>query len=191
RRRARPACADRDAPVPARRRPQPRQRQALATLLAPVRRVIVAFLRPSSAFRSPMKTSFRQQLERLALRLGELDALLADGGVAADMKRYREPGREHTEASTLVELFRRYEGRERDLASSRQPLAESAGDDDMAGLAREEADAAAAELERLLAELQAALLPRDPDDGRNVFLEIRAGTGGDESALFAADLARM
>ena len=65
-----------------------------------------------------MKTSFRQQFERLALRLGELDALLADGGVAADMKRYRELGREHAEASALVDLFRRYEGRERDLAAA-------------------------------------------------------------------------
>ncbi len=138
-----------------------------------------------------MKTSFRQQFERLALRLGELDALLADGGVAADMKRYRELGREHAEASALVELFRRYEGRERDLASAGQLLAESAGDEEMAGLARDETAAAFADLDRLLAQLQAALLPRDEDDSRNVFLEIRAGTGGDESALFAADLARM
>src|SRR5438270_8970438 len=138
-----------------------------------------------------MKASFRQQFERLALRLGELDALLADSGVAADMKRYRELGREHAEASTLVDLFRRYESRERDLAAASELLAESTGDEAMAGLARDEAAAAAADLERLLAQLQAALLPRDADDLRNVFLEIRAGTGGDESALFAADLARM
>ncbi|MDQ6639954.1 MAG: peptide chain release factor 1, partial [Pseudomonadota bacterium] len=138
-----------------------------------------------------MKTSFRQQFERLALRLGELDALLADGGVAADMKRYRELGREHAEASTLVDLFRRYEGRERDLAAASELLAESSADEAMAGLARDEAAAAGADLERLLAQLQAALLPRDDDDSRNVFLEVRAGTGGDESALFAADLARM
>ena len=138
-----------------------------------------------------MKPSFRQQFERLALRLGELDALLADGSVAADMKRYRELGREHAEASALVELFRRYERRERDLASADQLLAESAGDEAMAGLARDESAAAAADLARLLGELQTSLLPRDADDTRNVFLEIRAGTGGDESALFAADLARM
>src|SRR5204862_2418435 len=125
------------------------------------------------------------------LRLGELDALLADSGVAADMKRYRELGREHAEASTLVELFRRYEGRERDLAAATELLAESSGDEAMADLARDETAAAAVDLERLLAQLQAALLPRDADDSRNVFLEIRAGTGGDESALFAADLARM
>ncbi|MEO7114316.1 MAG: peptide chain release factor 1 [Caldimonas sp.] len=138
-----------------------------------------------------MKPSLRLQFERLALRLGELDALLADGGVAADMKRYRELGREHAEAASLVGLFRRYEERERDLASARELLVESAGDEAMTDMAREESEAAAADLTRLLAEVQAALLPRDPDDARNVFLEIRAGTGGDESALFAADLARM
>src|SRR5664279_6188690 len=106
-------------------------------------------------------------------------------------KRYRELGREHAEASALVDLFRRYESRERDLAAATELLAESAGDDEMAGLARDEAAAAGADLPRLLGQLQAALLPRDADDSRNVFLEIRAGTGGDESALFAADLARM
>jgi peptide chain release factor 1 len=138
-----------------------------------------------------MKPSLRQQFERLALRLGELDAMLADGSVASDMTRYRELSREHAEAAGLVGLFRRYEERERDLASARELLADSAGDAAMAEMAREESDAASADLARLLAEVQTALLPRDPDDSRNVFLEIRAGTGGDESALFAADLARM
>jgi len=138
-----------------------------------------------------MKPSLRHQLERLALRLGELDALLADPSVAADMKRYRELGREHAEAAELVGLFQRYEGRERDVASADELLAESAGDADMAAMAREEKAAAATELQSIAAALQTAMLPRDPDDARNVFLEVRAGTGGDESALFAADLARM
>ena len=138
-----------------------------------------------------MKPSLRQQLERLALRLSELDATLADPAIAADMKRYRELSREHAEAAELVDLFRRYEAREGDLASASELLAEAAGDAAMAARAGEEAKAAGAELERLMLALQAALLPHDPDDVRNVFLEIRAGTGGDESALFAADLARM
>ena len=138
-----------------------------------------------------MKSSLRQQLERLALRLAELDATLADPKVAADMKRYRELSREHAEANTLVELFRRYQGREHDLASARELAAESGGDAAMAAMAAEEMTAATTELGELLRALQAALLPRDPDDGRNVFLEVRAGTGGDESALFAAELARM
>ena len=134
-----------------------------------------------------MKDTFRQQFERLALRLAELEATLADPRVAADMKRFRELTREHAEAASLVERFRRYEQRERDLAAAQELL----DDADMAEMAREEAVEAQADMERLHAELQTALLPRDPDDARNAFLEIRAGTGGDESALFAGDLARM
>ena len=71
-----------------------------------------------------MKPSLRQQLERLALRLSELDALLADPAVSADMKRYRELGREHAEAASLVDLFRRFQAREGDLASAGQLLDE-------------------------------------------------------------------
>jgi peptide chain release factor 1 len=138
-----------------------------------------------------MKPSLRHQLERLALRLSELEATLADQATASDMRRYRELSREHAEAAELIEIFRRFELRERDLAAASELLAESSADPAMAALAREEGEAAAADLERLGQALQAALLPRDADDGRNVFIEIRAGTGGDESVLFAADLARM
>jgi peptide chain release factor 1 len=134
-----------------------------------------------------MKDSLRQQFKRLAMRLGELDANLADPGVASDIKRYRDLTREHAEVSGVVDAFRRFEQRERDLAGAREMLADA----EMADMAREEVMAAEADVARLHQELQAALLPRDPDDARNAFLEIRAGTGGDESALFAADLARM
>ena len=134
-----------------------------------------------------MKDSLRQQFERLALRLNELDATLADPGVAGDMKRYRELSREHAEVSGLVERFRRFEQRERDLADAQTMMSDA----DMAEMAQQEIAEARADVERLHTELQAALLPRDPDDARNAFLEIRAGTGGDESALFAGDLARM
>jgi peptide chain release factor 1 len=134
-----------------------------------------------------MKDSFRHQFERLALRLAELDATLADPRVAADMKRFRELTREHAEAASLVERFRRYEQRERDLAAA----LEMRDDPEMAAMAEDEITAARTDMDRLHGELQAALLPRDPDDARNAFLEIRAGTGGDESALFAGDLARM
>jgi peptide chain release factor 1 len=134
-----------------------------------------------------MKDSLRQQFERLALRLNELDATLSDPSMASDMKRFRELTREHAEVASLVERFARFEQRERDLVAARDMLA----DPEMAELARDEVDAALADTERLNLDLQTALLPRDPDDARNAFLEIRAGTGGDESALFAADLARM
>ena len=134
-----------------------------------------------------MKDSTRQQFVRLALRLNELDATLADPGVASDMKRYRDLSREHAEVSGLVARFRHFEQRERDLATAQDMLA----DPEMAEMAREEIAGAQADIESARFELQSALLPRDPDDARNAFLEVRAGTGGDESALFAADLVRM
>ncbi|MDE2080174.1 MAG: peptide chain release factor 1 [Burkholderiales bacterium] len=137
-----------------------------------------------------MKPSLREQFDRLALRLAELDALLADPQVSADLPRWRTLSREQAQASEIVERYARFRQRERDLAAAQELQAQ---DDDpgMAELAREEIAAAHADLGRLEAELQAALIPRDPDDQRNAFLEIRAGTGGDESALFAGDLARM
>ena len=134
-----------------------------------------------------MKDSLRQQFERLALRLNELDATLADPRVAGDMNRFRALSREHAEVTGLVERFRRFEQRERDLADAQ----EMQSDPDVAELAQQESAEARTDIERLHLELQTALLPRDPDDARNAFLEIRAGTGGDESALFAGDLARM
>ncbi|MFL6663036.1 MAG: peptide chain release factor 1 [Rhizobacter sp.] len=134
-----------------------------------------------------MKDSLRQQFERLAMRLGELDATLADPTIAADMKRFRDLTREHAEVAGVVERFRRFQQRERDLEGAREMLT----DPELAEMAQEEVAAAQADVERLNLDLQTSLLPRDPDDTRNAFLEIRAGTGGDESALFAADLARM
>jgi len=134
-----------------------------------------------------MKDSLRQQLQRLAMRLAELDAHLADPALSQDINRYRAVAREQAEAAALVQRFQAYEQREADLAGAREMLA----DPEMAEMAREEITAAETDLARGLAELQAALLPKDPDDGRNAFLEIRAGTGGDESALFAGDLARL
>ncbi len=134
-----------------------------------------------------MKDSLRQQFDRLAFRLAELDTILADGSIASDMKRYRALTREQAEVSGLVERYRRYQAHEADLAAARDMLA----DPEMAEMAREEIATNEAALAALDQELQLALIPKDPDDERNAFLEIRAGTGGDESALFAGDLARM
>jgi peptide chain release factor 1 len=134
-----------------------------------------------------MKNSLRQQLERLALRLQELDALLADPQLASDMARYRSVAREQAQAAAVVALYRSLQKRESDIVESRELL----GDAEMAELAKEELSSAQTDVERLQAQLQTALLPKDPDDARNAFVEIRAGTGGEESALFAADLARM
>jgi peptide chain release factor 1 len=134
-----------------------------------------------------MKDSLRQQLQRLGHRLAELDAHLADPQLGQDINRYRAVAKEQSEAQALVQRYRAYEQREHDLEGAREML----GDPDMAEMAQEEVISAQADLTRLLGEIQQALLPRDPDDARNAFLEIRAGTGGDESALFAGDLARM
>ena len=134
-----------------------------------------------------MTPALREQFERLALRLGELDATLADPAVVGDIKRWRALSREQAEAREVVDRFRAFQQREGDVAAAQALLS----DPEMAEMARDEIAAADADMQRLAAELQAALVPKDPDDERNAFLEIRAGTGGDESALFAGDLARM
>ncbi|MFN9470289.1 peptide chain release factor 1 [Acidovorax sp.] len=134
-----------------------------------------------------MKTFLRNQLERYAQRLGELDFLLSREDIMGDMAQYRLISREHAEVTQVAGRYARYQQREADLAGAREMLA----DPDMAEMAQEEITSAEAELVELEDELQRLLLPKDPDDSRNAFLEIRAGTGGDESALFAGDLTRM
>jgi peptide chain release factor 1 len=134
-----------------------------------------------------MKDTLRHQLDRLGLRLAELDASLADSAVASDLQRFRAVSKEQADVAEVVGLYRRYLQREEDLDVAQGLLEEP----DMADMAREEIAQAQVDMAQLQAELQAALLPRDPDDERPAFLEIRAGTGGDESALFAGDLARM
>ncbi|MBA4111404.1 MAG: peptide chain release factor 1 [Leptothrix sp. (in: Bacteria)] len=135
--------------------------------------------------------SLASSLERLALRLRELDAALSDPAVAADNKRYRELSREHAEVSGVCDMAQRHAQRTSDLEAARQMLLDSANDADMRAMAQEEITQAEADIAGVEAELQTALLPKDPDDARNAFVEIRAGTGGDESALFAGDLTRM
>ncbi|TAL23601.1 MAG: peptide chain release factor 1 [Aquabacterium sp.] len=138
-----------------------------------------------------MKDALRHRLDRLAIRLPELDAALADPAVAADINRFRALSREHAEVSGLLDLYRRYRQREQDAAAAREMLDGTESDAGMLAMAKDEIAQAETDLAALDQELQLALLPKDPDDARPAFLEIRAGTGGDESALFAADLARM
>ena len=134
-----------------------------------------------------MKSFLRQQLERYLQRLEELDFLLSREDIMADMSQYRVLSREHAQVTQVAGRYQRYKQVEADLAGAREMLE----DPDMAEMAREEIDGGEAELAKLEDELQRLLLPQDPDDARNAFLEIRAGTGGDESALFAGDLLRM
>lgn len=134
-----------------------------------------------------MKPFLRSQLERYAQRLGELDFLLSREDIMSDMAQYRRISVEHAEVTQVAGRYARYLQREADLAGAREMLA----DPDMTEMAQEEITSAEAELLQLEDELQRLLLPKDPDDTRNAFVEIRAGTGGDESALFAGDLTRM
>jgi peptide chain release factor 1 len=134
-----------------------------------------------------MKSFLRQQLERYPVRLRELDFFLSQPEVVANMERFRALTREHAEVSEVAGLYERFRQREDALAQAQEML----NDPEMAEMAREEIAAVEAELPLLEDELQRMLLPKDPDDVRNTFIEIRAGTGGDESALFAGDLLRM
>ena len=140
-----------------------------------------------------MKPFIRETLERLRLRLHELDAQLSAPDATADLERFRALTREHAETDAIVQPYLRYLQREAQRHEAEQLATEAAasGDEALAAMAADEVAAAQAELERLEAELHALLLPRDPDDERNAFVEIRAGTGGEEAALFAAELARM
>ncbi|MFN7444138.1 MAG: PCRF domain-containing protein, partial [Curvibacter sp.] len=134
-----------------------------------------------------MKPFLRQKLERYAQRLDELNFLLSREDIMSDMAQFLVLSREHNEVTASAGRYARYRQREADLASAQEMQA----DPDMAEMAREEIAAATAELAQLEDELQRMLLPKDPDDARPAFVEIRAGTGGDESALFAGDLLRM
>jgi len=134
-----------------------------------------------------VKPFLRHQLDRYAQRLEELDFLLSREDIMGDMVQYRTLSKEHAQVTQIAGRYLRLKQREADLAGAREML----DDVDMAEMAQEEITSAETELQKLEDELQRLLLPRDPDDARNAFLEIRAGAGGDESALFAADLLRM
>ena len=134
-----------------------------------------------------MKQSIRDKLENLVGRLDELDRILASGEATRDMDQYRKMSREHAELGPVGALYKEWQQTEADLASAQDMMA----DPEMKELAEEEMKAAKARLPELEIALQKLLLPKDANDERNVFLEIRAGTGGDESALFAGNLFRM
>ena len=134
-----------------------------------------------------MKPSLRTKLDQLSSRLAELDGLLGSPDVTSDLDRYRALTKEHSDLGPVVARFRDSRARRRTCA----PPTSSPPIPSMREFADEERAAAQARIAALEIELQAALLPKDPNDERNVFLEIRAGTGGDESALFAGNLLRM
>ena len=136
-----------------------------------------------------MKDSIRRKLERLAERHEEVSHLLADPGVIADTTKFRELSMEYSRLDPVVERFRAY----LQLLSERTSAQEMAdgADNELRELGREELDSLNARLDRESEELAKLLLPKDARDDSNIFLEVRAGTGGDEAAIFAGDLFRM
>jgi len=134
-----------------------------------------------------MKPSMLAKLDQLANRLDELDHLLMSEGATSNMDSYRKMTREHAELGPLVALYKDYQQAQGDIAEAQAMLS----DPDMKEFAQEEIDSGRTRIATLELDLQKMLLPKDENDERNIFLEIRAGTGGDESALFAGDLLRM
>jgi len=136
-----------------------------------------------------MKETLRQRLDGFVERFEELALLLAEPDVISDQPRFRDYSREYSELDELVATWQRYRGIEGDMQAA-EPMRQDS-DPEMRELAEMELDDGRERLAVLEVELKHLLVPKDPDDGRNIFLEVRAGTGGDEAALFAGDLFRM
>ena len=136
-----------------------------------------------------MKSNIIKKLEQIEERHGEVSALLADAETIADQARYRNLSMEYAQLTPVVTNFQALQLAQNDLSAAQELLRDP--DPDMQDMATEEIEQARTRLENLELELQILLLPRDPHDNSNIFLEIRAGTGGDEAAIFAGDLFRM
>lgn len=136
-----------------------------------------------------MKASIHQKLELLADRCQELEALLSDAETISDQERFRNLSREFSDLEPIIVEFKRYQTAVADMALTQEMLRDA--DPDMREMAEEEQRSLKLQLETLELSLQKLLLPKDEKDSMNVFLEIRAGTGGDEAAIFAGDLFRM
>jgi len=136
-----------------------------------------------------MKASIRNKLENLADRLQELDGLLADPDIISNQDKFRGFSIEYADIKPVVDAFTAYTDAEEVIEAAQEMLSDP--DEDMRALAEEELQEAKQQREKLEQDLQLLLLPKDPDDQCDVFLEVRAGTGGDEAAIFAGDLFRM
>jgi len=136
-----------------------------------------------------VKASLKRKLEVLRDRRDELDALLAAPEIIGSQERFRALSRERSELDQVVERYRDYQRAEEELAHAEAMLQED--DAELRALAGEEIGSCRQRLDELATEINLLLIPRDPADDSNIFLEIRAGTGGDEAALFAAELFRM
>ncbi len=136
-----------------------------------------------------MKASLVNRLDRLQERFEELTALLGDAQVITDQNKYRTYSKEYAEIEPVVMTFQTWRKTSSDLEEAQTLLKDA--DPDVREMAVEEVAQCRESLETIEADLQRLMLPKDPNDGRNVFLEVRAGTGGDEAAIFSGDLFRM
>lgn len=145
-------------------------------------------VRPASPHSNvPMKSSMQSKLDQLSHRLAELNQLLSQPDITSNLDQYRRFTREHAELAPLVGQYARW----RQAADDELTALELVGDASMRDFAEDEVREARERMASLEGELQKMLLPKDPNDDRNIFIEIRAGTGGEESALFAGALLRM
>ncbi len=136
-----------------------------------------------------MKDSILHKLDHLSARLEELNALLSDPETISDNNRFRTLSQEHAQITPVVSTYEQYQQIQEDIETAREMQKES--DPEMREMAAEELATAAEGEAELSLQLQKLLLPKDPKDESNIFLEVRAGTGGDEAAIFAGDLFRM
>ncbi|MDD2761551.1 MAG: peptide chain release factor 1, partial [Methylomonas sp.] len=136
-----------------------------------------------------MKPSIKTKLESLSERFEEITALLSLPEVQSNQNQFRSLGQEYAQLEPIVACYKAYQDNEANLESAREMAKDS--DPDLREMAKEEINEAEGRREQLEQDLQILLLPKDPNDNRNVFLEVRAGTGGDEAAIFSGDLARM
>ena len=136
-----------------------------------------------------MKASILSKLDHLSERYEEVGALLSDGDIISDQNRFRELSKEYAELEPVVKCYQDYLSVLENIDEAKLLLKDS--DADMREMGQEEMRSGETQREALELDLQTLLLPKDPNDSKNVFLEIRAGTGGDEAAIFSGDLFRM
>ncbi|AKQ33994.1 Peptide chain release factor 1 [Candidatus Coxiella mudrowiae] len=136
-----------------------------------------------------MKTSLLEKLKTLSFRYSEIGGLLSDPSVMSDQNRYRELGKEYAQLEPIVKCFQAYEKNNEAIESVQEMIAEK--DPELKKLAEEELGQLTIKQDELEDQLKILLIPKDPNDEKNIFLEIRAGTGGNEAAIFSGDLFRM
>ena len=134
-----------------------------------------------------MKSSMQNKLSNLSKRIEELNVELSQEGATKDMERFKKISKEHSDILPVVDIYKDYLKFDKDIEDAREML----NDPEMKALAQSEIDDGKEQLDRIEKELQVLLIPKDLNDEKNIFLEIRAGAGGDESALFVGDIFRM